>query len=144
MWLIDRIGRKKLIYSGVLGMIVTLVLIGLYFLLQSRYPLQPGLLLALIGLYIFFCAISICTVIFVLLSEMYPARIRGAAMSAAGLSLWTGTYLIGQLTPWLLIHLAPSGRILVIRTHVYSLPPHHLETASRNHRPHSGRDRNHT
>lgn len=109
MWLIDRIGRKRLIYSGVSGMVVTLALIGLYFLLQSRYTLQPGLLLALIGLYIFFCAISICTVIFVLLSEMYPARIRGAAMSAAGLSLWTGTYLIGQLTPWLLAHLAPYG-----------------------------------
>ncbi|MDR1555740.1 MAG: sugar porter family MFS transporter [Tannerellaceae bacterium] len=109
MWLIDRIGRKKLIYSGVSGMIVTLALIGLYFLLQSWYSLLPELLLALIGLYIFFCAISVCTVIFVLLSEMYPAKIRGAAMSAAGLSLWIGTYLIGQLTPWLLAHLAPFG-----------------------------------
>jgi sugar porter (SP) family MFS transporter len=109
MWLIDRIGRKKLIYSGVSGMIFTLALIGFYFLLQGRYPLQPELLLVLIGLYIFFSAISICTVIFVLLSEMYPAKIRGAAMSVAGFSLWIGTYLIGQLTPWLLTHLAPSG-----------------------------------
>ncbi|WP_296119530.1 MFS transporter, partial [uncultured Porphyromonas sp.] len=41
--------------------------------------------------------------------EMYPTRIRGLAMSLAGLSLWIGTYLIGQLTPWMLETLTPSG-----------------------------------
>ncbi len=110
MWLIDRIGRKKLVYYGVSGMIVTLVMIGFYFLLNgSTAHFPPELLLGLIMAYIFFCAISICTVIFVLLSEMYPAKVRGAAMSVAGFSLWIGTYLIGQLTPWLLTNLAPQG-----------------------------------
>lgn len=46
---------------------------------------------------------------FVLLSEMYPTKIRGLAMSVAGLSLWVGTYLIGQLTPWMLETLTPGG-----------------------------------
>lgn len=59
--------------------------------------------------YIFFCAGSISAVIFVLLSEMYPTKIRGLAMSVAGLSLWIGTYLIGQLTPWMLETLTPGG-----------------------------------
>jgi sugar porter (SP) family MFS transporter len=110
IWLIDRIGRKKLVYYGVSGMIVSLAAIGFYFLLNkesAHFP--PQLLLALIMAYIFFCAISICTVIFVLLSEMYPAKVRGAAMSIAGFSLWTGAFLIGQLTPWLLARLAPQG-----------------------------------
>ena len=31
------------------------------------------------------------------------------AMSVAGLALWVGTYLIGQLTPWLLENLTPAG-----------------------------------
>jgi len=110
MWLIDRIGRKKLIYIGVTGMIIMLVFIGFYFLLNGKMMLfPPEILLGLIMAYIFFCAISICTVIFVLLSEMYPVKIRGAAMSIAGFSLWIGTYLIGQLTPWLTTHLAPQG-----------------------------------
>ena len=52
---------------------------------------------------------SICAVVFVLLSEMYPTRVRGIAMSIAGLSLWVGTYLIGQLTPWMLENLTPAG-----------------------------------
>jgi MFS family permease len=108
MWLIDRIGRKRLVYFGVCGMLITLVFIGIYFV-AGIGKVEPEFLLGLILMYIFFCAISICTVIFVLLSEMYPARIRGAAMSVAGFSLWTGTYLIGQLTPWLMSHLAPYG-----------------------------------
>jgi nitrate/nitrite transporter NarK len=39
---------------------------------------------------------------------MYPIRVRGVAMSIAGLSLWIGTYLIGQLTPWLLTNAGPA------------------------------------
>ena len=114
MWLIDRIGRKKLIYIGVSGMIVTLVGVSIYFMLNTSVgQLSPFLLLGLIMAFIFCCAISICAVIFVLLSEMYPVKVRGAAMSIAGFSLWIGTYLIGQLTPWLLTNLAPSGVFLL-------------------------------
>jgi|SRR5665647_3093549 len=100
MVVIDKIGRKKLVYYGVSGMIVSLILIGFYFTLNKVSNVVPPItLLVLILVYIFSCAISICVVIWVLLSEMYPARVRGLAMSAAGFSLWIGTFLIGQLTP---------------------------------------------
>lgn len=107
--IIDKVGRKQLVYWGVSGMIVTLVLIGLYFTFGSVWGLSSGYLLIFFLLYIFSCAISICAVIFVLLSEMYPVKVRGAAMSISGLSLWIGTYLIGQLTPWMLTNLTPAG-----------------------------------
>jgi len=110
MWLIDKIGRKKLVYYGVSGMIVSLILIGIYFTLNKTSAIFPPIvLLVLILFYIFSCAISICVVIWVLISEMYPTRIRGLAMSVAGFSLWIGTFLIGQLTPWLMHNLSPSG-----------------------------------
>ena len=109
MWLVDRIGRKQLVYWGVSGMMISLVLIGLYFTINKSGTVLPQIsLLILILIYIFSCAVSICVVIWVLLSEMYPARVRGAAMSIAGFSLWIGTYLIGQLTPWLMLHLSPA------------------------------------
>jgi sugar porter (SP) family MFS transporter len=107
--IIDKVGRKKLVYWGVSGMIISLVSIGLYFLFGKTLGIPSGFLLALFLLYIFCCAISICAVIFVLLSEMFPIEIRGLAMSIAGFSLWLGTYLIGQLTPWLLENLSPMG-----------------------------------
>lgn len=107
--IIDKVGRKQLVYWGVSGMIITLVLIGLYFTYGQAWGLSSTYLLVFFLLYIFSCAISICAVIFVLLSEMYPVKVRGAAMSISGLSLWIGTYLIGQLTPWMLTNLTPAG-----------------------------------
>jgi sugar porter (SP) family MFS transporter len=107
--IIDKVGRKKLVYVGVSGMIVSLLLIGLYFLKGEALNMSSVFLLTCFLLYIFFCAGSISAVIFVFLSEMFPTKIRGLAMSVAGLSLWIGTYLIGQLTPWLLENATPAG-----------------------------------
>jgi len=107
--IIDKVGRKKLVYWGVSGMIISLILIGSYFIFGKTAGISSLFLLIFFLFYIFCCAISICAVIFVLLSEIYPTRIRGLAMSVAGISLWVGTYLIGQLTPWLLENLTPAG-----------------------------------
>ncbi len=107
--IIDKVGRKKLVYVGVSGMIVSLLLIGFYFLFAETLMLTSLFLLVCFLAYIFFTAGSISAVIFVFLSEMYPTRVRGQAMSIATLSLWIGTYLIGQLTPWMLETLSPAG-----------------------------------
>ncbi len=107
--IIDKVGRKKLVYTGVTGMILSLLLIGLYFLKGEAWGMTSLFLLGCFLAYIFFTAGSISAVIFVFLSEMYPTRIRGLAMSVAGLSLWIGTFLIGQLTPWLLENATPAG-----------------------------------
>ena len=95
--IIDKVGRKKLVYYGVSGMVLSLVLIGLYFLFGDSLGVSSLFLLIFFLFYVFCCAVSICAVVFVLLSEMYPTKVRGLAMSIAGFALWIGTYLIGQL-----------------------------------------------
>ena len=105
--IIDKVGRKQLVWWGVGGMIFCLLMIGLYFLPATSLP--TWFMLTFFLLYVFCTAISISAVVFVLLSEMYPNRVRGLAMSIAGLALWVGTYLIGQLTPWMLENLTPAG-----------------------------------
>ena len=107
--IIDKVGRKKLVYYGVSGMVVSLILIGLYFLFGDSLGVSSPFLLVFFLFYVFCCAVSICAVVFVLLSEMYPTKVRGLAMSIAGFALWIGTYLIGQLTPWMLQNLTPAG-----------------------------------
>ena len=102
VFIIDRVGRKQLIYWGVSGMILCLVAIGIYFAWGTASGLGNGFMLTFFLSYVFCTAISICAVVFVLLSEMYPNSVRGRAMSIAGFALWIGTYLIGQLTPVLL------------------------------------------
>ena len=100
VFIIDRVGRKQLIYWGVSGMIICLMAIGTYF--ATGGVLGNEFMLAFFLAYVFCCAISISAIVFVLLSEMYPNSIRGRAMSLAGFMLWVGTYIVGQLTPVLL------------------------------------------
>ena len=111
--IIDKIGRKKLVYYGVSGMVISLILIATYFIYGESWGISSIFLLIFFLFYVFCCAVSICAVVFVLLSEMYPTRVRGLAMSIAGFALWIGTYLIGQLTPWMLQNLTPAGTFIL-------------------------------
>ena len=100
--IIDKVGRKKLVYYGVSGMVISLVLIATYFIYGESWGISSIFLLIFFLFYVFCCAVSICAVVFVLLSEMYPTRVRGL-----------GTYLIGQLTPWMLQNLTPAGTFIL-------------------------------
>ncbi|WP_300852179.1 sugar porter family MFS transporter [uncultured Bacteroides sp.] len=111
--IIDKVGRKKLVYYGVSGMVISLILIAAYFMYGESWRISSIFLLIFFLFYVFCCAVSICAVVFVLLSEMYPTQIRGLAMSIAGFALWIGTYLIGQLTPWMLQNFSPAGTFLL-------------------------------
>ncbi len=111
--LIDKVGRKQLVYWGVSGMIVSLLRIAGYFTYGASLGLSSVWLLVFFLIYIMCCAGSICAVVFVLLSEMYPTKIRALAMSIAGFALWVGTYLVGQLTPWLMANLSAAGVFLL-------------------------------
>lgn len=112
LFIIDRVGRKKLIYWGVSGMILCLLNIGIYFAFGEKLSIGNGFMLTFFLAYVFCCAISISAIVFVLLSEMYPNKVRGRAMSIAGLALWAGTYLIGQLTPTFLAW-SPAGTFFI-------------------------------
>ncbi|GAB3419848.1 hypothetical protein GCM10027516_15770 [Niabella aquatica] len=99
---IDKIGRKKLLLTGVAGMILCLLGIGACF----YFNLMNGpMLLVFILVYIASFASSLGPVSWVIISEIFPTKIRGVAMSAATLILWIGVLLITQLTPWLLENL---------------------------------------
>ena len=63
--IIDRVGRKKLVYYGVSGMVLSLLLIGIYFLWEESLGLSSLFLLVCFLSYVFCCAVSICAVVFV-------------------------------------------------------------------------------
>ncbi len=106
IWKIDSLGRRPLLIVGVSGILVSLIVIGFLF----YFDVTEGFwLLAFILIFIACFAFSFGPVIWVLLSEMYPTRVRGRAMSVATLTLWMGTAIVGQMVPWLLETLQPSG-----------------------------------
>lgn len=106
IWKIDRLGRKPLLLAGITGIITSLIIIGLLFYFNST---NTYLLLTFIMIFIACFAFSYGPVIWVLLSEIFPSRIRGKAMSVSTFSLWIGTALVGQLTPIFLEKLHPAG-----------------------------------
>ena len=105
IWKIDKFGRKPLLISGTLGMLVSLIFIGFLF---STNQTDGILLVALILVFIASFAFSLGPVVWVILSEIYPTRIRGRAMSVATMAVWIGTAIIGQLIPLSLDNLGPA------------------------------------
>jgi sugar porter (SP) family MFS transporter len=89
MWQVDRLGRRPLMLIGSLGL--SIVYIILAFMLQNHYP--AGMVSIFVLLAISMYAISLAPVTWVLISEIFPNKIRGVASSVAIVSLW-GAYFI--------------------------------------------------
>ncbi len=102
---IDKIGRKKLLLVGVTIIIVSLLLVGYMFYIDSSTKLKLLFILTFVASFAF----SYGPVIWVLLSELFPTSIRGRAMSIAVLSLWVANTAVGQFVPWLRTNISESG-----------------------------------
>jgi SP family arabinose:H+ symporter-like MFS transporter len=99
IWLIDKTGRRNLLIWGVAGMIICLFATGICF--HFHFDNGPWLLIFILG-YIASFAVSLGPIPWVLMSEIFPTKIRGIAMSLATLVLWIGVVAITQLTPYFL------------------------------------------
>ena len=95
MFTVDKFGRKPLLYIGSIGMIVGFLLLGITLQQQS-----VGFL-SLLGVLIFIAsfALSMGPVVWVLLSEMFPNKIRSVAMSVAVAAQWAANYVVSQSFP---------------------------------------------
>ncbi len=101
---VDRMGRRPLLLFGVSGVIVALLLVGLFFF----YNITAGFWLLMFFLLFIACfAFSFGPVTWVIISEIFPTSIRGRAMSIATLSLWLANVIVGQMFPWLLENAGP-------------------------------------
>jgi sugar porter (SP) family MFS transporter len=96
LWLVDKKGRKVLLVWGALGMSISLAFLAYQFAL----PVQNGIavLIALL-VYISFFAASFAPVMWVVISEIYPNRIRGVAMSFSTAVSWFCTFISVYLAP---------------------------------------------
>ena len=107
---IDQFGRKNLMKGGIIGMFISLIAVGTLFILEMT---QGYLLIVFILTFIMSFAVGYGPVLWVLLSEIYPTKVRGRAMSVATLSVWVGTAVIGQVVPWMLETLTPAGTFFI-------------------------------
>ena len=96
MAMVDKAGRKLLLLVGLAGMGISMTLVGLC--MQSDMISAKWTLLWIMT-YIASFAMSIGVVIWVYLSEIYPTRVRGQALSVATMVLWLGNVILTQLFP---------------------------------------------
>lgn len=107
--LVDKIGRRKLMLLGASGLTI------IYVLIASAYAMNimgwPVLLLVLAAIAIY--ALTLAPVTWVLLSEIFPNRVRGLAMSMGTLALWIACFLLTYTFPLLNAGLGAAGSFLL-------------------------------
>ena len=105
LWLIDISGRKKLILAGTLLQFISFSMVGWF------YHIHAGGLGVLIFVMTFVSghAFGNGAVCWVIISEIYPNKIRGRAMSIATMTLWIVGYLGNQLFPVMQKHFDSDG-----------------------------------
>ncbi len=102
---VDLRGRKSLLLLGGAGMAISLMMVGFSFYFGwTGY----GLLLFIL-LYIGSFAASYGPVTWVIISEIFPIKMRGVAMSVATFALWVAVYLVTQMFPIMLEMVGPAG-----------------------------------
>ena len=105
LWKMDTMGRRPLLFIGNLGVFISLAMVGLFF----ATGVTTGIWLVLfLSMYLASFAFSLGPIPWVVMSEVFPTRIRGRAMSIATLSLWLANTVVCQTFPWLDKHWGPA------------------------------------
>jgi sugar porter (SP) family MFS transporter len=94
MWLIDRIGRRPLLLAGTGGMVITMGALGLLFHSHVNGGSLATLEVVLLMAYVASFAIGLGPIFWLLISEIYPLKIRGEAEGTAAATNWVFNFLV--------------------------------------------------
>ena len=95
IWTVDKIGRKPLMIVGSAGMGLSLTALGV----AALFGRADVWVLTFVLAYIACFALSVGPVTWVILSEIFPTKIRGRAMAIATLCLWVANFVVSQTFP---------------------------------------------
>ncbi|MGZ7047669.1 MAG: sugar porter family MFS transporter [Methanobacterium sp.] len=107
--LIDRVGRRPLLLFGLVGMVISLIILGLSFALPGLSGSLGILAVLSLMLYVGSFAIGLGPVFWLMISEIYPLKIRGRAMSTATVVNWGMNLLVAITFLSLIQILGASG-----------------------------------
>ncbi|RYB01768.1 sugar porter family MFS transporter [Lichenibacterium ramalinae] len=93
IWLVDRVGRRMLLLTGLAGMGVSLCALATAFMMGSG-PLLGWLTAGSLAAYVGFFAVGLGPVFWLLISEIFPLAIRGRGMSAATIANWLSNLVV--------------------------------------------------
>jgi sugar porter (SP) family MFS transporter len=108
MRLVDRVGRKPLLLTGIAGMVVTLGFLALVFHSSSRTPALAWLAVISMMAYVASFAISLGPIFWLMISEIYPLKIRNSAQGVAATFNWASNMVVAVTFLTLVERLGPS------------------------------------
>jgi MFS family permease len=94
MQLIDRVGRRPLLLASLAGMALGLTVLGLAFSLPQLSGSLGWIAVASLMVYVGSFAVGLGPVFWLILSEIYPLRIRGRAMSVGTVANWSANLIV--------------------------------------------------
>jgi len=109
MFTVDKWGRKKLMLFGSIGLALNYILLGSAFFFHLKGVAVLALVVTAIAIY----GMSLAPIVWVILSEIFPNRIRGAAMALATFALWTACFVLTYTFPLLNKSLGAAGTFWV-------------------------------
>ncbi|MGI4841342.1 MAG: sugar porter family MFS transporter [Janthinobacterium lividum] len=110
---LDRVGRRPMLLWGLAGTTLCLLAIGVLSSLMQPSNARAFTLLASMLVYMGFMAGMVAPVIWVMLSEIFPLRIRGFAIGVAGCALWMTNFNVGLFFPPLVASIGIGGTFFV-------------------------------
>ncbi len=113
IWLLGKVGRRPMLLTGQIGTTAALLLIGIFSLVLKCSPALPYVVLSLTVTFMAFQQGAISPVTWLMLSEIFPLRLRGIGMGATVFCLWITNFLIGLLFPVLLAGIGLSTTIFI-------------------------------
>lgn len=109
IYTVDRLGRKTLMLTGSIGLAGIYTLLGLSYFFEFKGVLMIVFVVLAIGFY----AMSLGPVTWVLLSEIFPNKVRGVAMAVCTAALWIASFLLTYTFPFLNSGLGTGGTFLL-------------------------------
>ncbi len=109
IWLLDKIGRKPLLYVGMAGMVASLTALGIFFNMQDLSSTLKMATVISVMIYIASFAISLGPIFWLIIAEIYPLKIRGRAMSIATVANWGFNMIVAATFLTLTQKLGKSG-----------------------------------
>jgi MFS family permease len=127
VWLLDRVGRRPLLLYGLAGMVISLAILGFGFLSPNLTRELAWISVICVMFYVACFAIGLGPVFWLMISEIYPLKIRGRAMGIATVANWGSNLLVAMTflsllrslgrpwTFWLYALVGVAGWIFVAR-----------------------------
>jgi sugar porter (SP) family MFS transporter len=103
LFIMDKFDRKKMLIFGSVGMAITLIALSVFMAVSSNAGnILPYITLMACGLYIFFFALTWGPVMWIMIGEIFPLKVRGLGVGASGMANWTANLAVALTFPLLL------------------------------------------